>query len=190
MAPLGPRLGPFFLQLPPHFALRHLPQLETWLAAWPSAYRISVEVRHADWYTPAGEQQLIDVLSRYHAGHCLMDVRPLDLGDLPGAEVDLARARDHKPHVPMRAFVTGNLALVRYISHPDTARNQTLWDTWQTTITQWLTTGVDVHFFMHCPVETVSPHNARIFYRQLQTRTTLPPLPWDTLALPEQATLF
>lgn len=190
MVPLGTRLGPFFLQLPPHFALRHLPQLQAWLAEWPTTYRISVEVRHADWYTPHAEQQLIELLNRYNAGHCLMDVRPLDLGDLPGAEVDMARARDHKPQVPMHPFVTSNLVLVRYISHPDTARNQALWETWQTTITQWLATGIDVHFFMHCPVETVSPHNARLFYRQLQTRTTLPQLPWDTLALPEQATLF
>lgn len=190
MAPLGARLGPFFLQLPPHFALRHLPQLRSWLAAWPTQYRVSVEVRHPDWYTPDGEQQLIDLLNEYHAGHCLMDVRPLDLGDLPGAEADMARARDHKPHVPMRAFVTGKLALVRYISHPDTTRNQALWDEWHQTIQAWLAAGVDVYFFMHCPVETMSPMNARVFYRQLQTYVTLPALPWDSLALPEQASLF
>ncbi len=190
MAPLGERLGPFFLQLPPHFTLRQLPQLHKWLAAWPSEYRISVEVRHPDWYNATGEHALRELLDAHNAGHCLMDVRPLDLGDLPGAEEDLARARDHKPQVPMRPFVTGNLALVRYISHPDTPRNQELWDEWHRTIATWLRDGIDVYFFMHCPVETVSPMNARLFYRQLQTQISLPPLPWDTLDIPEQASLF
>lgn len=190
MAALDERLGPFFLQLPPHFALRHLPQLQRWLDAWPTAHRVSVEVRHADWYTSHGEAQLVALLNNYNAGHCLMDVRPLDLGDLPGAEADLARARDHKPQVPMRAFVTGNLALVRYISHPDTPRNQALWNEWHQTIVRWLADDIDVYFFMHCPVETVSPQNARIFYRQLQQIVPLPALPWDELDIPEQASLF
>jgi uncharacterized protein YecE (DUF72 family) len=86
--------------------------------------------------------------------------------------------------------VTGKLALVRYISHPDAARNQALWDEWQARIVTWLEAGVLVDFFMHCPVERCSPENARLFYRQLQQRVALPDLPWDTLQTPEQATLF
>jgi uncharacterized protein YecE (DUF72 family) len=190
LEPLGPRLGPFFLQLPPHFALRHADQLAKWLDAWPRDYRISVEVRHPDWYKPDNERRLLALLDSYDAGHCMMDVRPLDLGDLPGAEADLAKARDHKPHVPLHPFVTGKLALVRYISHPDTVRNQALWDEWQVRIGAWLQDGVDVHFFMHCPVETTSPTNARLFYRQLCQHITLPALPWDGLAVPEQGSLF
>lgn len=190
MAPLGARVGPYFLQLPPHFSRRHMNQLDTWLSAWPSEYRISVEVRHADWYTQQGERELIDLLNRHQAGHCLMDVRPLDLGDLPGAEADLAHARDHKPQVPMRPWVTGNLALVRYISHPDTARNAALFDEWVGRITQWLVDGVDVYFFMHCPGERTSPVNARLLYHQLAQRTPLAPLPWDQVETTIQGTLF
>lgn len=190
VAPLESRLGPFFLQLPPHFALRHADQLAKWLDAWPRDYRISVEVRHPDWYKPDNERRLLALLDSYDAGHCMMDVRPLDLGDLPGAEADLAKARDHKPHVPLRPFVTGKLALVRYISHHDSVRNQALWDEWQGRIREWLAADVEVHFFMHCPVETTSPENARIFYRQLCQHTTLPALPWDGLAVPEQGSLF
>ncbi|MCX6015403.1 MAG: DUF72 domain-containing protein [Chloroflexales bacterium] len=190
VAPLASRLGPFFLQLPPHFALRHADQLAKWLAAWPQEYRISVEVRHRDWYKPAHEQRLIALLERHNAGHCVMDVRPLDLGFLPGADVDLDNARDHKPQLPLRPFVTSKLALVRYISHPNTIKNQALWDEWYNRIREWLHNGVDVHFFMHCPVETTSPENARIFYRQLCQHTTLPILPWDRLAVPEQVSLF
>lgn len=190
MAPLGPRLGPLFLQLPPGFALRHIDELAAWLAAWPRTHQISVEVRHADWYTEHGEATLRALLEHYGAGHCLMDVRPLDLGDLPGAEVDMQRARDHKPQVPMRPWVTGSLALVRYISHPDMARNQALWDEWHGRIADWLAAGITVDFFMHCPVEACSPMNARVFYRQLQQRVTLPDLPWDALQTPEQTSLF
>lgn len=190
MAPLGPRLGPLFLQLPPGFGLRRIEELERWLAAWPTQYQVSVEVRHPDWYTTSGETQLIELLHRYQVGHCLMDVRPLDLGDLPGAEVDMQRARDHKPQVPMRPWVTGNMVLVRYISHPDQARNQALWVEWAQRIAEWLQQGVQVDFFMHCPVEQQSPDNARVFYRQLQRLVSLPDLPWEAHQTPEQGQLF
>jgi uncharacterized protein YecE (DUF72 family) len=56
--------------------MRHADQLDAWLAAWRRDYRISVEVRHPDWYKPANEQRLMELLERYNAGHCMMDVRP------------------------------------------------------------------------------------------------------------------
>ncbi|MFN5058427.1 MAG: DUF72 domain-containing protein, partial [Chloroflexota bacterium] len=110
--------------------------------------------------------------------------------DLPGAEADLAHARDHKPQVPMRPWVTGNLALVRYISHPDTARNAALFNEWVDRITQWLHDSIDVYFFMHCPGELTSPVNARLLYQQLAQRTQLAPLPWDQVETTIQGTLF
>lgn len=179
MEPLGPRLGPFFLQLPPRFSPHQIDDLAAWLAAWPPEQRVAVEVRHDDWFAPAGEQALMDLLERYNAGRVLMDVRPLELGSLPGAEADLQRARDNKPHVPLHPLHSGKLALVRYIGHPDLALNVPLLDEWAERVAQWLAQGVTVYMFMHCPDNDFAPALCRMFHERLAQLTDLPPLPWD-----------
>lgn len=186
MAPLGARLGPFFLQLPPGYRADKLDDLERWLAAWPSEHRIAVEVRHDDWYAAPGEQALMDLLERYNAGRVLMDVRPLDAGPLPGAEDDLRKARDNKPAVPLHPLRSSDIALVRYIGHPDLALNAPLLDEWADRAAAWLDAGIDVFFFMHCPVERQSPALCRDFQRRLAQRAGIPPLPWDSVDLPLQ----
>lgn len=188
---LGPRLGPFFLQLPPSFHPRQLPDLAQWLAAWPAEERISVEVRHIDWFAPAAEHALSALLAQHHAGRVLMDVRPLDLGHLPGAEEDMRRARDNKPAVPLHLVQTSNIALVRFIGHPDADRNLPLIDDWAGTIAGWLAAGVDVYFFMHCPVERISPTLCWMLQERLLGVPGVPPLPWTSADdPPRQASLF
>lgn len=179
MSPLGSRLGPFFLQLPPRFSPAQLDDLAAWLAAWPAEQRIAVEVRHEDWFAPAGERALQDVLEQHNAGRVLMDVRPLDLGPLPGAEEDLQRARDNKPDVPLHPLYSSNLALVRYIGHPDLPLNAPLLDEWAARVAQWLGDGVDVYMFMHCPDNDFAPALCRMFHERLARLADVPPLPWD-----------
>jgi uncharacterized protein YecE (DUF72 family) len=181
MAPLGERLGPFFLQLPPGYRPLQVDDLERWLAAWPREYALAVEVRHLEWFDRQNEAALMALLERYGAGRVLMDVRPLDLGPLPGAEEDLRRARDNKPDVPLHPVRTSGPVLVRYIGHPDIERNGPLLDEWAERVTEWLSEGADVFFFMHCPVERVSPQLCRALQRRLDGRPGIPPLPWDTL---------
>ncbi|HLF75492.1 MAG TPA: DUF72 domain-containing protein, partial [Anaerolineales bacterium] len=50
MRPLGTRLGPMFLQLPPRYAPKLLDDLGAFLAVWPRDVRLAVEVRHLDWF--------------------------------------------------------------------------------------------------------------------------------------------
>jgi uncharacterized protein YecE (DUF72 family) len=226
LMPLGPRLGPFFLQLPPGYGPRQIADLEAWLKGWvegpgaggrglathadddvsdpqrrdagipasrpqPPAPRLAVEVRHPDWFAPPGEDALMELLERAGAGRVLLDVRPLNAGPLPGAEEDLHRARDRKPDVPLRPLRSSDLALVRYISHPDISLNAPFLDEWTERIAGWLATGTDVYLFVHCPVEERSPAIARAFHRRLVARAGVPPLPLD---MPEeglrQTTLF
>ncbi|MEN9936873.1 MAG: hypothetical protein RLZZ387_3452 [Chloroflexota bacterium] len=192
VAPLGERLGPFFLQLPPGYRPRQIADLERWLAAWPAELPLAVEVRHLEWYAEPGESALMELLERYGAGRVLMDVRPLDLGPLPGAEEDMRRARDNKPDVPLHPLRTRGPALVRYIGHPDVERNAALLDEWADRVAAWLAEGAEVYFFMHCPTERVSPSLCRALQRRLEGRPGVPPLPWDALDTPEprQGTLF
>ena len=191
MAPLGERLGPFFLQLPPGYSPRQIDDLAAWLQAWSPTIPLAVEVRHSDWYTPQGEASLMALLEHYGVGRVLMDVRPLDLGPLPGADEDVRRARDNKPDVPLHPIRSASFTLIRYIGHPDVARNNPLLDEWATRLRTWITEGTTVFFFMHCPVERESPLLCRALQRRLAGLPGVPPLPWDGDAGDgEQLTLF
>jgi uncharacterized protein YecE (DUF72 family) len=191
MAGLGDRLGPFFLQLPPGYRADKMGDLEQWLAAWPKEHRLAVEVRHDDWYAGPHESALIELLERYNTGRVVMDVRPLDAGPLPGADVDLQAARDRKPDVPMHPLRSSDIALIRYIGHPDAALNGLLLDEWAARVAQWLAEGTEVYFFCHCPDERRSPALCRAFQHRLERLADVPPLPWDALDSGlQQATLF
>lgn len=193
MAPLGPKLGPFFLQLPPGYRADRLADLEHWLGGWPAGHRLAVEVRHADWYAAPAEAALMELLERHGAGRVIMDVRPLSAGPLPGAEEDLQRARDNKPDVPMRPLRSGGIALVRYIGHPDLALNGPFLDEWAGRVAAWLAEGAEVYFFCHCPDERLSPRICRAFHARLARLADLPPLDWgadEPPAPPEQLSLF
>ena len=191
MAPLGARLGPFFLQLPPAYPPHKLADLDAWLAAWPAGYRIAVEVRHDAWYTPPHETALMDMLAQHGAGRVVMDVRPLSAGPLPGADIDLEAARDRKPAVPMHPLHSGGTAMIRYIGHPTPELNEPFLDEWAARVAAWLAAGIEVFFFCHCPDERRSPALCRAFHQRLARLAAVPPLPWDTLNdAPEQLTLF
>ena len=179
LAPLGERLGPFFLQLPPGYRADKIKDLEQWLAEWPTDYRLAVEVRHDDWYADPYESALINLLHQYDAGRVVMDVRPLNAGPLPGADVDLQAARDRKPDVPMHPLRSSDIALIRYIGHPTPELNGPLLDEWAQRVAKWLADGTEVYFFCHCPDERRSPALCRDFQHHLERLADVPPLPWD-----------
>jgi uncharacterized protein YecE (DUF72 family) len=179
MAPLGERLGPFFLQLPPGYRADKINDLERWLAEWPTGYRLAVEVRHDDWYADPYESALINLLHQYDAGRVVMDVRPLNAGPLPGADIDLQAARDRKPDVPMHPLRSSDIALMRYIGHPTPELNGPLLDEWAQRVAKWLADGTEVYFFCHCPDERRSPALCREFQHRLEHLADVPPLPWD-----------
>lgn len=49
---LGPKLGPFLIQLPPDFTRAEAETLDAFLDALPADLRYGVEFRHASWETP------------------------------------------------------------------------------------------------------------------------------------------
>ncbi|MCU0495125.1 MAG: DUF72 domain-containing protein [Chloroflexaceae bacterium] len=192
MAGLGQRLGPFFLQLPPGYSPAQQADLARWLAAWPTDYRLAVEVRHPAWYAPTHEQPLMELLARHNMGRVLMDVRPLKQETTPEFAEYLNAALDKKPDVPLHPVRSSDIVLLRYIGHPDPVRNHDLLDEWANRIVPWLAEGVAVYAFMHCPDERQSPGLCRELYRRLQARASLPPLPWDEAdgGVVKQASMF
>jgi uncharacterized protein YecE (DUF72 family) len=194
MQGLGDRLGPIFAQLPPSYGPAQMADLQAFLAGLPQDLAdFALEVRHPDWFKPAQSQQLNDRLEQLGMGRVLLDTRPIyDAPDNPQLH-----SERQKPRVPLQPIVTAPFTLVRYISHPELEFNQPYLEAWADLVSQWLQQGTQVYFFVHCPIEARSPANARYFQQLLEQRQpAVPPLPWNTLMLPEppeqseQLTLF
>ncbi len=68
---LGNRLGPSFIQLPPHFAPKHANALWMYLENWPRELPVSIEFRHPDWFL--GEQPHWSRLAELGVGAVISD---------------------------------------------------------------------------------------------------------------------
>ena len=176
MRGLDTRLGPIFLQLPPAFGPNQLPQLEAFLAFWPSDIRLAVEVRHPDFYSEAHAAQLNTLISRYNVGRVLMDTRPIRTGS--AQEQAQLQARERKPNLPLQVTVTTDFAFVRYIGHPRMEVNEMFLDEWAQQIGQWLKQDITVYAFCHCPYEVHSPNICANLYQRVGKIVSLPTLPW------------
>jgi len=177
---LGARLGPIFLQLPPSYSPGLGADLARLLNAWRrhTGHPLLVEVRHPLWYTDGPSQRLDTLLQRLGLGRVVLDTRAI----YSGSDDPQADNPRKKPKLPLHEVALGRLAMVRFISHPDRERNLELLQQWASTIDRWLSAGVEVYFFMHCPREEFSPGHARVLQRMLEAQgTPVPPLPWDQL---------
>ncbi|HEY9877775.1 MAG TPA: DUF72 domain-containing protein [Leptolyngbyaceae cyanobacterium] len=181
LKPLGSRLGPLFIQLPPSYSPAQFSDLREFLAAWPrQQFPIAVEVRHIGWFQEPITTRLNQMLSALGVGRVLLDTRPIYEGvALPEDDPQLNSERK-KPKVPLQPEVTAPFTLIRYISHPDFDQNEPYFQEWVPRLKQWLEAGTEIYFFAHCPIEERSPAIARHIYHQLQQEgAILPPLLWD-----------
>ena len=187
---LGDRLGPIFLQLPPSYSPEFGPDLARFLNGWRrhTSHPLLVEVRHPRWYTDDANSRLDTLLQRLSMGRVVLDTRALYAGD-DDPQIDNPRK---KPRLPLHAVAVGNIAMVRFISHPDRDRNLRMLHEWANTIHRWLSAGTEVYFFMHCPREEFSPGHARALQRILEAQgAPVPHLPWDSLPpQPQQQGMF
>ena len=192
MQGLGPRLGPIFAQLPPRYSPASFPDLEKFVASWPHRENpLAVEVRHLAWFQPAMAKRLDTLLTHFDVGRVLLDTRPIYTWSNPANDPQL-RSERKKPRVPLLPTATAPFVLVRYISHPDLDRNRDFLAEWVGHVGTWLSEGISVYFFVHCPNEAKSPAIARYFQEQLEVASVnVPPLPWSLLqAPPQQLGLF
>jgi uncharacterized protein YecE (DUF72 family) len=184
MRQLGSRLGPLFLQLPPRYPPSQLPDLRTFLANWHPDARLAVEVRHTDWFDVTHHETLNSVLADHNVARVIIDTRPIQ--DLRGDRIlegsvykRLLEARQRKPHLPIHVGPTTDFAFLRYIGHPEHARNEPFLVEWSQQIAGWLEKGISAYVFCHCPDERLDPWLCREFHRRVSERVSLPPLPWD-----------
>ena len=198
MRPLASRLGPMFLQLPPSYSPKLMPDLATFLDAFPNDVRLGVEVRHLDWFEDEHRSTLNQLLADHHMARVVIDTRPIR--DLAGdalikgsAYESLLEARERKPNVPVFEEVTTDFTFLRFIGHPEMEHNQPFISEWADRVVDQLSAGKDAYVFCHSPDNYLAPYIAREFHRQISSRIKIAPLPWDdfeTPSEPYQPTLF
>ncbi len=184
MRPLGVRLAPMFLQLPPKYSPKFIDDLALFLEHWQvTKLPLAVEVRHCDWFREVETSQLNELLESFGIGRVLLDSRPIYTGD----DDPQLESERRKPKLPLQFSITSNFSLIRFISHPQLDMNQRFMQEWVKQIKNWFFEGKDIYFFVHCPVEEYSPRNARYFYEMLEhqmlkeNRVFVPPLPWNDI---------
>jgi uncharacterized protein YecE (DUF72 family) len=189
MRPLGTHLGPLFAQLPPSYSPALLDDLTAFLTAWPHTQTpLALEVRHIEWFQEPHASNLTALLEKLCVGRVLLDSRPIYTGE---DDPQLLSER-RKPKLPLHFSVTAPFTLVRFISHPQLSMNQKFMEEWVKQIQQWLQAGIKIYFFVHCPIEDISPNNARYFQQLLEeSGIVVPPLPWNNLQQsPQQLSLW
>jgi uncharacterized protein YecE (DUF72 family) len=191
MQKLGDRLGVLFAQLPPSYSPAQWDDLETFLQGWPVDAPLALEVRHSDWFQEPHQSRLNALLTELQIGRVLLDTRPVYHPSTDAQEPQI-EFDSRKPQVPLQPVVTAPFCLIRFISHPDRALNQTYLEEWVGWVDRWLTAGTQIYFFLHCPIEERSPQTARHFQHLLEShQVSVPPLPWDRLEQPPaQLNLF
>ncbi len=197
LSSLGVRLGPMFLQLPPRYSPALIDDLRLFIEAWPSDFRLAVEVRHLDWFDSPHSEVLSELLARHAMARVAIDTRPIRKleGDrtLTGTVyATLLEVRRQKSDVPVDPQSTTDFLFLRYIGHPQLEVNAPYLDEWADRIAKTLSSGSDVFAFCHSPETVAAPFVCRDLHARVRRLIEIPALPWANAGQdrPEQQRLL
>lgn len=190
LQPLGDRLGPFLVQLPPRFGPDRLVVLEDFLMALPPGPPYAVEVRHPGYFQGTAAEELDAMLSELGVDRVILDTRGVH--EATGEDPALRQAHERKPRLPAPAVATGLRPVLRYVANPDLPANDARLDAWADQVVRWLDEGREPYLFMHVPNDFFAPRLARRFFERLCTRTNIGHLPRfaGERPVPQQVGLF
>lgn len=193
--PLGERIGPVQIQVPPSFGPESIPTLGTFVSRLPSGFRWVVELRHRAFFEGGGAHRAVDsILHTAGIGRVVLDTRPLYAAPpKTDAAVDERRT---KPHLPVLTDLLGAQPVLRVIGtdDPDVTLRGLL--DWVPTILDLLAEGRRPYVFVHQPENVDSPALARRLHAAVADRVPrLAPLPEPLPVapsgeLPGQSSLF
>lgn len=166
LAPLGARLSPVWLQLPARFGPERLPELAAFLAQFPSAQPLAVEVRHLAFFAKGEEERALNrLLLAQGVERIALDSRALF--SCRDATPAVLHAQSRKPRLPIRAAAFTSVPQVRFIGHPDLAANDVFLAPWVQKVAAWLSEGRTPHVYLHTPDNHLAAALAQRFHQQL-----------------------
>lgn len=153
MEPMGDRLGPIQIQLPPSFGGDDLPILAAFIDRLPTIAGGSgwaVEFRHRDFFVGGNlERAADDLLMAHGINRVILDSRALfDRPPVTDSETD---AWEKKPRLPVRPVATDDRPLVRLIGNSDLTASLERWTQWTPVIARWMAEGRSPSVFTHTP---------------------------------------
>ncbi len=170
MAPLGERLGPFFLQLPSSFGGSEFATLEKFLRNLPAEFRYAIEVRDLAFFKSGEtEKRLNALLEELRMGRAVFDTRGLHAVQAEPNDTITREAQRKKPKVPARFLALSGLPFVRFVGDPMLEKNETLLVAWAQRVLAWLAEGKQPYIFMHAPNDVDAPQLARYFHELVRT---------------------
>jgi uncharacterized protein YecE (DUF72 family) len=142
------RLGVVFLQLIENFRHeKNYDRLSNFIAQWPKAFPLAVEVRSKDWFADSAYYELLE---EHGVSHIITDT---------AGRRDLLHMR-----------LTSPKAFIRYVGANDPTDYSRL-DDWVTRIGEWVEKGIEeIYFFIHQNIELESPLLTAYFIEQLNSR--------------------
>ncbi len=176
IGPLGTRLGPTWIKLPPTFGPEDLATLDAFLATLPTDWTWGVEVRNRAFEAEGThERALNDLLYSHSVERVLIDTRAVFAGPRQtAAEIE---AFERKPRLRVRPVALGERPVVRFIGQTDHAANPPFWEPWVTKVAQWVAEGRKPVVFIHTPDNARAPEHARDFHEAVSAACAVAPLP-------------
>ncbi len=175
--PLGERIGPLQLQMPPSFGPEMLPALRSFVVGLSADHEWVIELRHAAFFDRGPAHRAVDdVLGDAGVGRVVLDTRPLyDAPPRTDAAVDERRT---KPRLPIATDLMGPAPIVRVIGADTTGETEAGLLAWTAPVVDWIEQGRTPFVFVHQPENLHSPALARRFHAAVAERVPgLSPLP-------------
>jgi uncharacterized protein YecE (DUF72 family) len=148
------KMGCCFMQVPPHFAPKHLGVLENFLLHFSSHIPLAVEVRHEDFFNnPSHFDRYFDLLERYGITSVITDV---------------AGRRD-----VLHQRLTTTTAMIRFVGNDLHPSDYTRINAWTERLSDWFSSGLEqLYFFTHEPDNLRAPILAHDLIEKLQKKPT------------------
>ena len=163
LEPLGDRIGPVQLQLPPSFGPDALTTLGSFVGQLPSSHAWVVEFRHPAFFDGSRTHRTVDEwLVDAGIGRVVLDTRPLHASP-PRSDAALDERRT-KPRLPVVTDVMGAAPIVRVIGADDAETTIEGLRAWTTQLREWIVEGREPYVFVHQPENLESPALARMIH--------------------------
>lgn len=178
-APLGTKIGPFFLQLRPTFGAAEMDSLEDFLRKLPRHYRYAVEVRSREYFDNGrDEQAFVQLLSEHGVDRVIFDTSGLFATALSNDLIEESKRK--KPNMPVRFSATGQHPFIRICGDPlvEADINTDILTRWVDAVAAWIREGKTPYVFIHsAPDDFFAPRIARRFHAMLAERVAVGAMP-------------
>jgi len=174
LKPLGPRVAPYWLQLPAKFGPQRLAELQAFIAELNVP--LAVEVRHPAFFAKGEDERALNrMLLGQGVERVCLDSRALF--SCVSSDPAVLHAQAKKPRLPTRPTAFTQFPQLRFIGRPELEANDAFMQPWLSKVAGWIEEGRMPYVFLHTPDNVLAAQLARRFHQQLSLLLPgLPPL--------------